>query len=138
MTDFSWDPDDNRCFGCGDNPWGLGLEFEEDGEWMKARTSLDKNYGGFEGAAHGGIVATLLDEAASWAVMRETERIAPSFELNCTFKRPVPLGPEIEVRGRVLQVKHEVAFSEAKLIDEKEKLLASGKVKSKLLSSVNS
>ena len=80
-------------------------------------------------------MATLLDEAASWAVMKETERVAPSFELDCRFRRPVPLGVEIEVRGQLLRIRHNIAFSKAEVVTLNDELLAAAEVKSKLLSS---
>ena len=60
----------NRCFGCGPaNPVGLHLEFllAEDGLVVCLATVSDI----FEGPAgyiHGGVIATLLDEAMSKAV----------------------------------------------------------------------
>jgi len=131
---FHWDREENRCFGCGDNPCGLKLKFRKDGDWVQAKAILDWYYQGFQDVTHGGIVATMLDEAASWAIMIETGHVAPSFEISCRFNQPVPLGEEITVKGRVLSVRHGIAHSEAQVLNSRGKVLASGKIGSRILS----
>jgi len=126
---FEWSPEENRCFGCGDNPWGLRLKFEEKGDWVVARTVLHDNYEGYKGVAHGGIVATLIDEAAGWAVLLKKELVAPSYDLRCQFRKQVPLGREIQVRGRIIDVRRRGITAEAQVLSNDGELLASGKVK---------
>lgn len=133
MNDFDWSAEENRCFGCGDNPWGLDLEFEQKGEWLTATTSLHRYYQGFQGNAHGGIIATLLDEASSWAVMSETERLAPSFELNCKFLEPVPLEEEVTAKARLVNQRHGIAETKAEVVDQSGNTLAKAKIKCRIL-----
>lgn len=133
MSNFDWNAEDNRCFGCGKNPWGLELEFKKKGEWLEAETELDRNYQGFKTSAHGGIIATLMDEASSWAVMEKTGRLAPSYKLECEFLKPVPLEEKVVTRARVLSHRHEVAKSEAEVRDKSGKKLATAKVQSKVM-----
>jgi acyl-coenzyme A thioesterase PaaI-like protein len=60
----------NRCFGCGPaNPTGLHLEFliAPDGA-VVSFPAVGENFEGHPGYLHGGIIATLLDEAMSRAV----------------------------------------------------------------------
>ena len=60
----------NACFGCGPaNPSGLHLEFflAPDGAVVSSAT-ISNLYEGPQGYLHGGIIATLLDEAMSKAV----------------------------------------------------------------------
>lgn len=133
MDTFNWSQEDNKCFGCGDNPWGLKLEFEKDGDWMVAKPSLHCHYQGFKNSAHGGIIATLLDEAAAWAVMSKTGRLAPSFKLNCEFKKPVPLEEEITTRAKILTQKHGVAKSRSEILDKSGNTLATARISSKIL-----
>ncbi len=60
--------DDHGCFGCGRlNLHGLRLRFVQEGDGVRAPFTprlVDEGYGG---VVHGGIVATLLDEAMAWA-----------------------------------------------------------------------
>jgi acyl-coenzyme A thioesterase PaaI-like protein len=128
---FEWSKEKNHCFGCGDNEWGLRLDFRRENGWVVAETTLHDNYQGFKGKAHGGIIATILDEAASWAAILQEEVIAPSYEIDCRIKRPVPLGEPIQVRGRVREIRHGVIFSEAQVLSREGEVLAWGKIKSK-------
>lgn len=134
---FEWSKDENRCFGCGDNPWGLELDFNQTDSGVETTTVLDKNYQGFQNFAHGGIVATLLDEAAGWAVVHHLEDrfdrqvMAPSYRINCKIKKPVPLQESIKVKAEVTSQKHKVICSEA-VVTQGKKVLAEGKIKSKI------
>ncbi len=133
MSSFRWSKDDNRCFACGDNPWGLNLDIRKEKGFVEATTCLDDNYQGFKGIAHGGIVATILDEMAAWAAMTKTGSVAPSFKMECDFLEPVPLNEKIVAEGRVRKVRHGIVEVETRLEDEKEKLLARADVKCKVL-----
>ncbi|MFP4588506.1 MAG: PaaI family thioesterase [Candidatus Bipolaricaulota bacterium] len=137
MSQFCWTKEDNHCFGCGDNPWGLKLDFKENDGWVQARTQLDEKYQGFKSVAHGGIVATMLDEAGAWAAMLQTEYVAPSFEICCQFRKPVPLVTSLLVRGKVLETRHGVVTSRAELLSEEGDLLAEAEVKSKMLNKLD-
>lgn len=130
---FNWSEEENRCFGCGDNPWGLGLDFDVRDKEVISTTKLDANYQGFKDAAHGGVVATIIDEAAAWAVGAETGYLAPSFSLNCKFLQPVPLGEKIWIYGKVKGIRHGIVESTAWIEDGSGEVLARGQVKAKIL-----
>ena len=135
MSRFDWSEENNKCFGCGDNRCGLKLDFKENDDWIEARTRLDPVYQGFKKYAHGGIVATLLDEAAAWAIIIQNNSIAPSYNINCKIRKPVPLQEKLLVRGRVKKIRHGIVFSEAELLDKNNNLLAEGSFKSKIMES---
>jgi acyl-coenzyme A thioesterase PaaI-like protein len=62
--------DYKMCFGCGNqNPIGLHLKFEKNGQGIQAQFKPDKNLQGWGGFLHGGIIACALDEAIGQAVM---------------------------------------------------------------------
>lgn len=133
MEDFVWSREQNQCFGCGDNPIGLGLDFSFNGDWIVARTKLGNLYQGFQNSAHGGIIATLLDEASTWAAMAKTKHISPSYKLNCKFLKPVPLEEDIIVRAMAIEENHGVVKSKSEIKDNNGKLLANGKVSCRVL-----
>lgn len=57
---------DDKCFVCGtNNPSGLKIPFEldKDRKTIKCEFKPGPEYQGFKGITHGGIIATLLDEA---------------------------------------------------------------------------
>lgn len=127
---FKWSPEENHCFGCGENPYGLGLDFSEDGEWAVAKTRLDENYQGFQHIAHGGIVAVLLDEAAGWAIMLKEDIVAPSYDLHVEIRKPVPLEKELLIKGRILDSRHTIFTTKAQVLKDGD-ILAQGTIKSK-------
>ena len=54
------------CFGCGmRNATGLRLIFRQEGDEIVTEFTPDAQFQGFPGVAHGGILATLLDETLS-------------------------------------------------------------------------
>ncbi|MDA8343866.1 MAG: PaaI family thioesterase [Thermaerobacter sp.] len=57
------------CFACGtDSSRGMHLQFRADGEGVMAETQTDSSWVGWQGLVHGGLLATLMDEAVGWAV----------------------------------------------------------------------
>jgi uncharacterized protein (TIGR00369 family) len=88
------------CFGCGkDNAAGLRLDFEilDDGR-LETRFSPRDIHGGWDGVFHGGLMATLLDEAML-AYLYLTGTNAVTAELTVRFRQPVRLGEELVVHA---------------------------------------
>ena len=90
------------CFGCGrQNLFGLQMELERDGEGgVAGRFFVKQDHQGPPGVAHGGIVATALDEAMALAVHAE-EILALTTNLEIALKRPVAVGSIVEVSARI-------------------------------------
>jgi uncharacterized protein (TIGR00369 family) len=118
----------NRCFGCGPaNPTGLHLEFmrAEDGSVVCLAAVSDC----FEGPAHflhGGIIATLLDEAMSKAV-RASGRTAMTRQMEVDYLRPISSGAQILIEGRIDRSDGRKHWAEAKILDAGGTMLAQGK-----------
>jgi uncharacterized protein (TIGR00369 family) len=90
----------NGCFGCGDdNPAGLHLKFFVDEEQrVLCRVRLAGQFQGPPGHAHGGIIATLLDEAMSKA-NRQRNIVAMTRHISIDYLRPVPLETDLMLEG---------------------------------------
>ena len=91
----------NRCFGCGGaNEEGMKLTFVQDNERRRivGRFVLGERYQGGGGMGHGGIIATLLDEAMG-KVCRFREVRAVTAELTVEYLKPVSVEEEIVVEG---------------------------------------
>jgi uncharacterized protein (TIGR00369 family) len=91
----------NYCFGCGGaNDGGMKLTFAQDDEKRRivGRFVLGERYQGGGGMAHGGIIATLLDEAMG-KVCRFREARAVTAELTVEYLKPVRVQDEIVVEG---------------------------------------
>ena len=91
----------NHCFGCGGaNDDGMKLTFVQDNEKRRitGRFVLGERYQGGGGMGHGGIIATLLDEAMG-KVCRFREVRAVTAELMVEYLKPVSVLEEIVVEG---------------------------------------
>lgn len=123
--------DDNYCFVCGkDNPRGLRLSFdfdEESGDVI-CRTSFPKHLQGWRDVLHGGIISTVLDEIMAKAVGQRGFK-GVTAELNVRFKQPAITETEYEIRGRVKELKKRLVFTEAEILDEKQKPVAAATAK---------
>jgi acyl-coenzyme A thioesterase PaaI-like protein len=99
----------NECFGCGaDNPEGMQLTFRFDQAAHQALCDfvLPRRYQGPPNHSHGGIIATILDEAMG-KVNKLRNVIALTKSMNIEYLKPVPLetsllavGFEKKVDGR--------------------------------------
>ncbi len=118
----------NRCFGCGPaNPTGLHLEFQLALDGSVVCSAVVPNlFEGPPGYLHGGIIATLLDEAMSKAV-RARGRVSMTRRLEIDYLRPVPSGAPIRIEGQVVRNEPRKHWAEARILNEKGLVLAEGK-----------
>ena len=108
---------DEFCFACGQkNPIGLRANFEID---LAACTSyasvrIAPEYQGWQDVVHGGVVATLLDEACIYACRTRAERCLTA-EIQIRYRKPVPVGASVELFGRIIDSGRKVWHAEAQL-----------------------
>ena len=106
---------DGRCFGCGpDNHDGLHLVFEHDAEagTSTARFTVPPRFQSWGGMTHGGIVALLLDEAVGWAAWHAGSP-GVTGKLEVRYRRPLPIGAEVTLTGRVIEVRRRLVRATA-------------------------
>jgi uncharacterized protein (TIGR00369 family) len=124
--DRSVDELSGHCFGCGpENPEGLHLEFAIDAEAHAASASvtLDDRYQGAPGYMHGGIIATLLDEAMS-KLNRPLGLLAMTRQMDVSYLRPAAIGTAMQVRSRFVRRDGRKLFHEAELLSTQGEILA--------------
>lgn len=98
---------DGGCFGCSkSNPDGLQLRFYRDGDEVTAGYSVPDRFHGAPGIAHGGIVATILDEFSCAAAVSLADTRVVTGELQVRYERPCPVERELTVRARILSAEH--------------------------------
>jgi acyl-coenzyme A thioesterase PaaI-like protein len=97
-------PHTRGCLVCGrENPQGLHLHLYVDRETGVVRcefTPLAVHIG-FEGVVHGGILATVLDEAMVWAATWSGKRFCVCGELNVRFKALAKIGEPVVVEAKI-------------------------------------
>jgi acyl-coenzyme A thioesterase PaaI-like protein len=113
------------CFACGaDNDRGLHMTFRLEG----GRTICDYTpcefQQGYPGRMHGGIVATLIDDAMGWAVYHAREWGATA-RLNVRYRKPVPLDEALRIeawmvrdRSRLMELRAEMRGRDGELLAE--------------------
>ena len=119
----------NKCFGCGgDNAGGMKLTFEQDNVNRKivGRFVLGDRYQGGGGFAHGGIIATLLDEAMG-KVCRFREVRAVTAELTVEYLKPINVQSEIVVEGCETEQKGRNLFMTGEIRNGVGEVLARGR-----------
>ena len=118
--------DDGKCFACGpDNPIGLRLRFDGDGDGVVARVTLGANFQGWQNIAHGGIAMSLLDEAMAHAAGHAGHR-GVTGSMSVRFRKPVPLEQPLEIRGRVAWQRRNVLGLAAAVTDASGATLVEG------------
>ena len=118
----------NFCFACGrDNPEGMRLRFAYDQKRARfvCRFRLGKRYTGPPGHAHGGIIATVLDEAMG-KVNKLRQVIALTSTITVEYLKPVPLNQPLRVESRELRVRGRYHTNAAEILDAKGQILAHG------------
>jgi uncharacterized protein (TIGR00369 family) len=116
----------NYCFGCGtSNPDGMRLRFtyDEERNCFVCRFRLGKRYTGPPGHCHGGIIATILDEAMG-KVNKLRHVIALTKEIKVEYKKPVPLYKPLRVESREVRVRGRKHINMAEILNEKGEVLA--------------
>ncbi|MBZ0181427.1 MAG: PaaI family thioesterase [Melioribacteraceae bacterium] len=134
-------PDDvAHCYGCGRlNEHGHQLKTFWDGDETVSRFTPKEYHTAIPGYVYGGLIASLIDchgtGTAALAAYKNENHIPgtnPPFRfvtasLQVDFLKPTPLGIELELRGKIFEVKGKKVISEISLYADN-KLTAKGKV----------
>jgi acyl-coenzyme A thioesterase PaaI-like protein len=90
-----------RCFACDpEHPKGLRLRFREGRPGgVRAEVTLGTDYEGLGGVVHGGILATLFDEAMAWCLYRHQRSVYVTAKMEQRFRSPVPTGAPLVVEA---------------------------------------
>ena len=124
--------DNNRCFGCGkENPLGLKIAFTLDREKkaIKGEFTPCPEHQGYQGITHGGIIATLLDEAMG-RLLFELGTYAVTAWMEVRYAVPLAIGEKVFVSARVVKERKKFFEAAAEVIDSRGTIIAkaSGKL----------
>ena len=115
---------DHNCFACGrENPIGMGLHIELGEGTARTAWTAGDDFVGWSDKAHGGIIATLLDEVMAWAPRASTRGWSPprcrfDFDPRPSRRGMTATGRVVEQRRRIYQVSGEVLGADGRLIAE--------------------
>jgi uncharacterized protein (TIGR00369 family) len=116
----------NYCFACGkNNPEGMRLKFtyDEKRNGFICQFRLGKRYTGPPGHAHGGVIATILDEAMG-KVNKLRNVIALTSQITVNYLKPVPLNQPLRVESREASVRGRRHVNMAEILNPKGEVLA--------------
>jgi uncharacterized protein (TIGR00369 family) len=119
----------NYCFVCGmDNPDGMRLKFilDEERQIFVCHFRLDKRYAGPPGHCHGGIIASILDDAMG-KVNKLHHVVALTREMTVEYLKPVPLHKPLRVEGREIKKLGRTHINSAEILNDKDEVLARSK-----------
>jgi uncharacterized protein (TIGR00369 family) len=118
----------NHCFGCGtQNRTGLRLKFFVDADHrIVCRVRVPRRFEGPPGHVHGGIIATLLDEAMSKA-NRQFGVVAMTRQMEVDYLKPVPLLAPLTLIAHHVSANGRAHRCEAQLCDASKTILAQAK-----------
>lgn len=123
-------PDDvAHCYGCGRlNEHGHQIKSYWDGDETVSKFIPKEYHTAIPGFVYGGLIASLIDchgtGSAALAAYRNENRAIDTLpalrfvtaSLQVDYLKPTPLGPEIELRGKIIEVKGKKVITEISLI----------------------
>lgn len=114
----------NYCFVCGkENPKGLKANFTFSNGKAKAEMILDKEYQGYSGIIHGGIIAALLDEACAYAGI-SLGYYTVTAEMKIRYRKILKVGEKIIIEASAEQIKSKLIQAKAQIKDSKNIIIA--------------
>ena len=97
--------DSHDCFACSPkNASGLQMQFFTNDKAVFARVTIPDHLCGWNNVAHGGVIATILDETMGWATMYLLECISLTETLTVDYKKPVKISTALEVESRIREL----------------------------------
>jgi len=111
MPDNQWRPLDNidpHCFACGqENPMGLKMRFETNGEKMRSQLEIPEHMHGWSKLVHGGVITTAMDEMMAWTGIHFLNRFLLTKDIKVRFKLPLYVQEAITVYGWIAEQKND-------------------------------
>jgi acyl-coenzyme A thioesterase PaaI-like protein len=104
-----------NCYGCGpENPVGLHMEFpfdEESGE-VVFKIKIPSQFEGAPGFVHGGVLASLLDEAQG-VLCFHIGHFVMTDQLHIKYRKACPLNTELEFKAIITAVRKRRLYTKA-------------------------
>jgi acyl-coenzyme A thioesterase PaaI-like protein len=114
------------CLVCGqENPHGLHLHlFVDDAGVVTTRFAPGPTHIGFTGVAHGGILATVFDEAMVWAATWSGKRFCYCGEMTVRFRQPALVGMSLTFTARIETARSRIITTTATALDDQGNVVA--------------
>ncbi len=103
----------------------LKFAYDEGQRRCFSRFRLGKRYTGPPGYCHGGIIATILDEAMA-KLNKPNQVTAVTAQMTVNYLKPVPLHQPLRVEAQETDVQGRRRIRTAAILDEADRVLAQG------------
>jgi|SaaInlStandDraft_1057018.scaffolds.fasta_scaffold229927_2 uncharacterized protein (TIGR00369 family) len=127
MTLIPFPPkDDNNCFGCGGgNNHGLKLSFiwDSEKEITTATYTPQIEYSGGHNILHGGIIATILDEACS-KILSGMKKTGMTRNINIDYLKPIEIGKDIKIKAWCEKIVRHKYFLKSEILNRDDEVCA--------------
>jgi len=136
QTKLIWkrQPNSRHCFVCGlESEVGLKLRFDDNGAGeARAQITIQRQYQGYPGIVHGGIIAAMLDEIGGRVLMgADPDRFMVTAKLELKYRKPIPVETPLTLvatlikdRGRLAEAHTEIRLPDGSVAAEAEATLA--------------
>lgn len=105
----------HHCFVCGTtNARGMGLRMHAGPRAAWTELTYERDFEGWDGIAHGGIIAAILDEVMAWSLASE-DAWGVTARMAIQYHAPVRVGAELRAEGRVTRARRRLVETEATL-----------------------
>lgn len=117
-----------NCFGCSpNNPFGLHMEFFEDGDYIVSKWHPERNYQGWVDTMHGGVLSTLIDETCGWVVTRKMQTSGFTTSLNVKYRKAVSTNePVLTIRANIVKQMRNLLFIHAEISNSQGEVCVEG------------
>jgi len=115
------------CLVCGrQNPRGLHLHLHVDETTgaVETRFTPAAEHIGFEGIIHGGILATVLDEAMVWAATWRGRRFCVCGELTIRFRKAAEVNQPLIIRASIESARARMIQTSGQVLDSSGEVMA--------------
>jgi uncharacterized protein (TIGR00369 family) len=77
---------------------------------------MPRQFEGWEGLIHGGILCTILDEVMAWSLVSE-DNWGVTAKMSVNFRKPVVVGQHIRAEGRMTESRRRIHTTSARILD---------------------
>jgi len=120
-------PHTEGCLACGrSNPHGLKMDLYVDDASGTVHTSFTPTHHhiGFDGVIHGGLIATVVDEAMVWAATWAGRRFCLCGEMTVRFREPARVDEALRIEASVDLKRSKLVTTSCQVVNASGKIVA--------------
>jgi len=107
----------HHCFACGElSEVGLHLQLRLTPGRCTTELTLQRQFEGWEGVIHGGILCTILDEVMAWSLV-ERDNWGVTAKMSISFKKPAIVGRRVVAEGWMVEDRRRIHRTEGRIVD---------------------